>query len=347
MNYYPKLIMPISALVLVTWRCNSKCLMCDIWRKDDSGNELTPAKFAELPRSLKDINITGGEPFLREDLTEIVRVIHKNCGHPTQVISTNGFLEERIEDFLQETTDIHRYLGIRVSIDGIGTSHNQVRGIKGGFEKAVNSIKIAKRLGLQNLGIGFTMFDYNVDQLIEVYALAKQLRVQFVLSEAHDSEISLKEQGNGDLKVKNIKRFKEAIAFVARDELVSFNPKNWYRSLYTEGVYNRSVTGKRNIPCGAGELFFWMAPNGDIYPDTILDWKFGNLRNNSFMEIWNSPEALRFREIIQPGSNNPKCNRHCWMSCTVAPYIRDNKFVLAPGILWKKLKIHLGGIQIP
>ena len=69
---------PTDAIIAVTMNCNSRCVMCDIWKNEIEG-EMAPGEYAKIPVSLKGINITGGEPFLREDLPEILSVMQSRC----------------------------------------------------------------------------------------------------------------------------------------------------------------------------------------------------------------------------------------------------------------------------
>ena len=86
---------PIDCVLALTYRCNSRCTMCDIWKMENSP-ELPVLEFAKLPSSLRDINLSGGEPFLRQDLAEIVAVVAKACPQARFVISSNGFATELI-----------------------------------------------------------------------------------------------------------------------------------------------------------------------------------------------------------------------------------------------------------
>ncbi len=86
-----------------------------------------------------------------------------------------------------------------------------------------------------------------------------------------------------------------------------------------------------------------MHPNGDIFPDMVLNKKIGNLEKQSFDEIWFGEEAEEFRKWI---SNIHACSNHCWMVCTVAPWMRNKKFELIPWIIKNKLKAHLNKFEL-
>ena len=82
---------PTDMCIIVTYRCPMQCQMCNIWQNPtDKDKEITPAEIEKLPK-VKFINITGGEPFIREDLEEIVEVAFRKS--PRVVISTSGWFE--------------------------------------------------------------------------------------------------------------------------------------------------------------------------------------------------------------------------------------------------------------
>ncbi|HWN80465.1 MAG TPA: radical SAM protein, partial [Candidatus Udaeobacter sp.] len=121
---------PRSAVIAVTLGCNSKCKTCDIWMIKPE-NELKPSDYRRLPRSLTHINVSGGEPFLRDDLPEIVRVMREVTVNPRIVISTNAILPERTERIMREIPDA----AVRISIDGIGEAHDTTRGVPGNYDR--------------------------------------------------------------------------------------------------------------------------------------------------------------------------------------------------------------------
>jgi molybdenum cofactor biosynthesis enzyme MoaA len=87
-------MIPIDAVLAVTYNCNSKCRICQIWR-NKSTNKVDSQVYNKLPPTLKHINISGGESFLRDDLPEIISVIEEQCPSSNIIISTNGFLTQK------------------------------------------------------------------------------------------------------------------------------------------------------------------------------------------------------------------------------------------------------------
>ena len=104
---------PTDASIILTYRCPMRCQMCNIWKTPtDKSEEIKAEDLRSLPH-LKFINLTGGEPFVREDLAEIVEECYRHTGRI--VISTSGYFEERVIEMAKLFTNI----GIRISIEGL------------------------------------------------------------------------------------------------------------------------------------------------------------------------------------------------------------------------------------
>ena len=179
---------PVDAVVAVTYRCDSRCNMCNIWQLPP-GEELAPAEYRRLPATLRDVNITGGEPFLRDDIADIVRIVNERCRAPRIVISTNGFERRRIAHAAPALMKIGRNIGIAVSLDGIGEMHDEIRGVAGGFERVIETLKQLRTLRYRNVRVAFTAQRMNVDHLGAVYDLSRQFGYQFTASVAQNSEL--------------------------------------------------------------------------------------------------------------------------------------------------------------
>lgn len=114
-----KQIQPTDASIILTYRCPMRCQMCNIWQyPTDKREELKASDLKSLPR-LKFINLTGGEPFIREDLPEIV----EECFRHTDriVISTSGWYEDRVIALAERFPNI----GIRISIEGLSRKNDE------------------------------------------------------------------------------------------------------------------------------------------------------------------------------------------------------------------------------
>lgn len=112
----------LNGTVIVTYRCNARCNMCNRYKKPSKPEEeLTIETIKKLP-PMYFTNITGGEPFIREDLADIVRELYKKSDRI--VISTNGFFTDRIIKLCEKFPKV----GIRISIEGLEDTNNKIRG---------------------------------------------------------------------------------------------------------------------------------------------------------------------------------------------------------------------------
>ncbi len=140
---------PIYLVLFITERCNARCkhcLLADGVHKPDKSAELTIDEIELLSKKMDPLLFllpTGGEPFMRPDLGEIVTLFYKNNRVRNVGIPTNGFFTERIVDTVKNILETCPGidLGIDVSLDGIKERHDEIRGVPGLFDKAVLPIK--------------------------------------------------------------------------------------------------------------------------------------------------------------------------------------------------------------
>ena len=324
---------PRFAIVAVLDRCDAKCVMCNIW-KEHQRDETSLSYFNTLPESLRSVNVTGGEPFMRQDLAEVIRIIDKRCHHPRILISSNGFNTKKILNKTEEILGISRRVGLRLSVDGYEDTHDRIRGVPGGFERCMTTLWGLKNLGVKDLGLSFTISPANLDDLAKIYHLSRHLNVEFTLTVAQNSEFYFKTKNN----VFDLDREKLQIQFdeLVSNELKAFHPKRWFRAYYDKGVYDYG-TGKRVLKnCSAGKDFFFSSARGEIYPCPVLNEKIGDAGNGNFETVWKSEQAKVARNIAK------NCSVKCWMTCTVAPYFRHHFISIAWWILRNKLKAHMG-----
>ncbi len=304
--------LPSEAIIAVTLNCNSRCLMCDIWKKR-SKNEVKPSFYKKLPSSLKEINLSGGEPFLRKDLVEIIRTIKKACPQARLVISTNGFLTKVIKEVMPLIIKIDSRVAVRVSLDGQEKVHDQIRGVKGGYRKALESLNFLKGQ-VKDLGVGFTLMRQNQNQLLKVFAFCQKHKLDFSLSSVASSAIFFGKDKN-KLSFFNEKKLKPIFNSLIKDQYGSLKPKDWLRAWFNQGLLDFLLTNKRKLKCGAGTDFFYLDAYGRVYACHLKPWLMGDLNKNSFEQIYASAQAKKRRRMAQ------QC-QDCWLVCSVRPAIR-------------------------
>lgn len=300
---------PLGCVAAVTYRCNARCSVCDIWKTEvDTESEMAPADYRWLPASLRSVNVSGGEPFIREDLGEVVSAIREACPRARVVISTNGIMSDRIERAMSAMRDV----AVRVSIDDIGERHDEIRGVEGCYDRAIDTVERLSGLGVTDLGLAATASERNPGGLERVKAQADRMGVAFTASAAHSSPIFF---GEHDADRPSSEATVGEIARIMRGELASSRPLDWAKAYYMRGLADYVLRRPRRLPCRAGIDHFFLDPYGDVYPCNISGVKMGNIRDGSFDELRRASESE-----VRPAVAS--CEEQCWMVCTVSPPMR-------------------------
>jgi radical SAM protein with 4Fe4S-binding SPASM domain len=122
----------------------------------------------------------------------------------------------------------------------------------------------------------------------------------------------------------------------------SWKPKNWFRAYFNQGLVCHIKGMSRPLPCTAGTDFFFLDPFGEVRPCNGMEqqiWidSFGNLKDQSFERLWDSPRAALIRERVRD------CKKECWMVGNASPVMK--RFIAKP-MFWifkKKLRLMLTG----
>ncbi|MEF3692022.1 MAG: radical SAM protein [Candidatus Moraniibacteriota bacterium] len=313
-----------EAVIAITYKCNSRCRMCNIWQIKEHCGELSAEDFLHLPSDLRDINITGGEPFLREDLNEIIQTISKQCPKANIIISSNGFATDLILSKMKQLLKIKPNIGVAISVDGMGEKHNEIRGVSGGFKKVLKTLNGLREIGVRSLKIGFTIGDYNAGELKKVYSLSKKLGTELSLTVVHSSENYFGKEN----AIKEKGEIIEALNWLIKKELSAWHPKNWARAYFAYGAREFIKTGERTLPDYSGILSVFIDPQGNIYPCDVSSFKLGNLKNS---------EDIKKTEILQPNG----CEKS-WMICTARQsikkhFIKAGWWIIAHKFLGRKI----------
>ncbi|MFR9166024.1 MAG: radical SAM/SPASM domain-containing protein [Dysgonomonas sp.] len=314
-----KIPLPTDASIITTYRCQMRCQMCNIWKyPTDVKKEISPKELEKLP-NLKFINITGGEPFQRKDIEDIVAVSFQKA--PRVVISTSGWHYLRIIELAKKYPNI----GIRVSIEGLSQRNDGLRGRPGGFDRGLMLLLKLREMGVKDIGFGITVSNHNSEDMLWLYRLARELKMEFATAAFHNSYYFHKDDNRITNKDEVTENFHTLI-----DELLSEkSPKSWGRAFFNLGLINYIRGGKRMLPCEAGSANFFIEPYGDVYPCNGLEdriWKesMGNIHDvEKFEDIWYSEQANKVREMVR------QCPKNCWMVGTAAPVMK--KYIKHPG----------------
>lgn len=314
----------LNGTVIVTYRCNARCTMCNRYKAPSKPDEeISIETIKKLPK-MYFTNITGGEPFIREDLADIVRELYKKSDRI--VISTNGFFTDRIIKLCEEFPNI----GIRISIEGLEQTNNEIRGLNDGFNKGYSTLKKLVEMKHPDVGFGMTVQDKNAKDLVALYDLSNEMGMEFATASLHNSFYFV--------EAKNIIHDRPMVAQefenLINKLLASKSPKKWFRAYFNHGLINYIYGQKRLLPCDMAFDTFFIDPYGDVMPCNGTKCKnvMGNLNEQSWEELWNSEKAENVRNVVR------HCSRNCWMIGSVSPAMHKYIWIPAWWVIRHKLK---------
>ena len=304
----------LNGTVIVTYRCNARCTMCNRYKAPSKPDEeISLETIKKLPK-MYFTNITGGEPFIREDLPDIVRELYKKSDRI--VISTNGFFTDRIIKLCEEFPNV----GIRISIEGLEDTNNKIRGLDDGFNKGYSTLKKLVEMKHPDVGFGMTVQDANAKDLVPLYDLSNELNMEFATASLHNSFYFVEAKNIIHDRLMVAKEFEKLINKL----LESNSPKKWFRAYFNHGLINYIFGQKRLLPCDMAFDTFFIDPYGDVMPCNGTKEKevMGNLNEESWDELWNSEQAEKVRNKVR------HCDRQCWMIGSVSPAM--HKYIWKP-----------------
>ncbi len=320
--------------IILTYRCNSRCSMCNIWQHPTlPAEEVTLETLAKLPGGFDYLNLTGGEPTLRADLEALVDLLHPKTRQLE--ISTNGLQADKLERILRKHPDVK----IRISLEGIGERNNAIRGEKNGFERKMDTMKRLVAAGGCDLGFATTFQDDNCDQLLDLYRLCNSFGGEMATSALHNGYQFHKT----DNEPYNRVRIARAVQPLIVEMLRSRRPKNWFRAYLNLGLMKKILGQPRLIPCTAGRDFAFVDPWGSVYACNVRpDLEIGDLTSQTWEEIYHGPRAVEARTKVA------RCTHNCWMVGSAKTAIRNKHFARLPRlkplawVLVNKLRVALG-----
>ena len=282
---------PTDASIILTYRCPMRCKMCNVWQyPTEKSKEIQPEDLRTLPK-WKFINLTGGEPFIREDLDKIVEECYKHTERI--VISTSGWFEDRVVALAKKFPNI----GIRISIEGLEQTNNEIRGLQNGYQRGYGTLKKLREMGMKDVGFGMTVQDKNAPDLVPLYKISDEMGMEFATASLHNSFYFVEAKNIIHDRPMVAKNFENLVNELLR----SNSPKKWFRAYFNHGLINYIYSQKRLLPCDMSFDTFFIDPYGDVMPCNGTKDKevMGNLNTQSWDELWHSEQAERVRKKVR------------------------------------------------
>src|SRR5574341_1427181 len=199
---YPKTL-PLNLTVSITYHCNSRCKTCNVWKKKTS--EFSPDEFDRAFESIGKspywLTVSGGEPFLRQDIVEICCSAYNHFEPGIINIPTNGILYNKIPGKVEEIIENCKetQIIVNLSIDGIGEKHDHIRNVKDNFEMALKTYEALRALEYPNfnLGIHTVISKYNVNEIPGIYDYFREKDPDSYITEVAEERVELDTIGSG------------------------------------------------------------------------------------------------------------------------------------------------------
>lgn len=311
----------------VTKKCNADCYFCFNKKNNyihQEGNDLSPEEIKGITHRigfLPWLTITGGEPFLREDLCEILKLFYINCDTRFISIVTNGMLSSRIKE-TAETLLIdceHLRLTIIVALDDIGEKHNLIKGVDDCYQKALETMRELNELKVRfprlTLDISTILIKENASHIEEIVC---RFRNNFTYDRHYVGLLRQPACTSIDPGLISIHHYFGLVEMSNRtlaNEPCSIGGR-FNRALF-EYCCEKSLKEfrqKRSIGiCSAAQKFFVLNNDGNVFACELLPAELGNLREEGYdlNKIRSSSKSRKIRSTIR----NTQC--YCQWPCAI------------------------------
>jgi MoaA/NifB/PqqE/SkfB family radical SAM enzyme len=331
-----KAIHPTVLIFHCTFVCDARCEMCSNWQRGDRKTDMSLEDIdrvfsSNLWKNIEIANLSGGEPTTRNDMVEISQVMLDRLPRLRKFgINTTGMTPHRAIPMITKVAELCQERGIifstRVSIDGVGEMHNDVRQVKRGFEKAGETITAMRELQKRvpfNFGISTTIFNKNLDDADNILAWARKENLDIVFNMVRFTEPML---GNAELAdtCKPVGRDEERMRefFMER---VRMDPlldgQNYIYMHYADMIANGY---HRIAPCPFQTQGIMLNPDGGLFFCENSD-VVGNVLHEDPETLYFSKASQAHRDWIRD-EKCPTCLSPCQMNVSavkqVVPYVK-------------------------
>ncbi len=343
---------PFSLIHFITNKCNAKCKHCFINFDDPKiREELTLKEIKRLTQnlghSLFNVNLTGGEPFLRKDILEIVLLYFKNTSTKSIFISTNGMFTEAIKNFIDGfiSAKVNSKIMFSISIDNFEIKHDSNRRVKGLFKNAIKTYKMVQSYDAPKImpNIAITVTSHNYKDVVRLYKHLKKIGVRSVTATIWREEGVVKKIDT-EIKRGILASYKQLSGLIQKDqfngEMIGFGNHLHGLLMKSKNMIINEIVQKTYISpkfislCPAASLFGVIYANGDVYPCEILSRKLGNLKEYkmNFMKLWANQRTQECKKLIR----QTKCT--CTFECAWSVNVLSNPKFL-PSLLLRAAKV--------
>jgi len=342
---YPKVIQ-----LPITYNCNSKCVMCNIWQMDHSG-EATVEEFAkfmqdDIFKKVEAVGINGGEPSLVPNLYEYADEILKLPALKSLNIISHGFsprpLFKQVEKIYASCKKKGISFHISISLDGVTETHNSVRRVKRAFEKTtatIDEIIKNKHKYCDSYDIGCTVVSQNIDYLIELdqYAKSKDYNIKYRLGIDNKRIESDKLRDQYSVIYSPLRQSAKEFFHYQISQTKNLSEKFKYYAIF---YWLNNATPKRLIGCLWKDEGITLDARGELYYCAVESESIGTLRKEKGESVFFKKKNIDYRKSIIKNS----CDG-CIHDYTGTPEYQ-NIWVFLKNIIHNKLALKIYEIKV-
>lgn len=328
---FKRLSSPYKITFAATYKCNLKCKICRIWEQRATKNELNLDSIEKIFRKLKNlswIDLTGGEVMLKEEISEIVKIILKNSKEILVFhVSTNGQFPERAFQLAEELLNLGSVPVINISLDGPEQINDLLRGKRGAYQQSLETFLRIRRLKKVYCYLSCTISDLNIDYIDSFLSDLKKDISGFDFSDLHFNLFHNSEHyyqnwnltASCHLSLERVRKYLSLCNFGSPVKI-------YLEREYIKGLTKYFHGNKIPLKCQALSSTCFINPYGVVYPCSIYNRPIADLRDYDFdlNKLWHSKNTTAVRSDIEKGA----CYG-CWSPCEAYPAIL--------GSIWRKI----------
>jgi MoaA/NifB/PqqE/SkfB family radical SAM enzyme len=323
---YQALPSPPFVILFINSICNMKCDHCFYWRNLNRRDDLSLDELVQLSQSLgriENLNLSGGEPFLRKEFAAICRQFIRH-NHVRQIyVPTNGWYTDKMVAQITATLEERdlELFAVELSLDGTAEFHDKFRVAPGAFERAMKTYDALASIQARDPRLRIhaisTATNINLD---EIKQLTTYLFDRCPQMDHHNLALIRGDRKDPSLLLPDLDRYRALYEYIRR-LWVPRETRRYGGSVEPMLQWAKLKTLEEKtqvIPCRAGRLSTVIYSNGDVSV-CELHKPIGNLREKSFWEIWDSPEAKRLRESVARKECHCTTEVFLWSSIVYQP----------------------------
>ncbi|MGC8669599.1 MAG: radical SAM/SPASM domain-containing protein [Candidatus Micrarchaeia archaeon] len=324
---------PYKLNFAITYRCQSRCLTCNIWQMRPKGelkiDEIR--EFAKRNTFFKWIEITGGEPFLNSDIVDIVKAFKTYSKNlfivtmPTNSLTNHDVIINELRQILELKIP---KVAVTVSLDGYKELHDKIRGVPGNYDKAIDLYKRLKLLRKEYKNLyfvfGYTMSNFNKGEFERTFQSVKRDIPEISYNDFHinlaQTSSNYYNNANSGITPFGEEVSREIAEFIKKRRM-SLNPIELIESTFLKGLSSFAKSGRMPLRSRSVEASVFLDSFGDVYPSIMWNRKIGNIRESNYAleGILKSKEAEAVRKAIKSGNEPIQ-----WTSCEAYQAITGN-----------------------